>query len=65
MPAAITCAGLSFYWPDGTPVLNGLTMALGPGRTGLVGVNGSGKSTLLRRTSAWVTAPGGYRAGRS
>ena len=44
----ITCSGLDFAWPDGTPVLTGVSLAIGPGRTGLIGVNGSGKSTLLR-----------------
>jgi ATPase subunit of ABC transporter with duplicated ATPase domains len=48
MAAAIVCSDLSFTWPDGTPVFSGLTLALGVGRTGLIGVNGSGKSTLLR-----------------
>ncbi|MET7457295.1 ABC-F family ATP-binding cassette domain-containing protein [Streptomyces sp. NPDC005574] len=48
MSASITCTSLSFAWPDGTGVLDGLDVAFGPGRTGLVGVNGSGKSTLLR-----------------
>jgi ATPase subunit of ABC transporter with duplicated ATPase domains len=48
MPAAIVCSDLSFSWPDGAPVLSGLTVSFGPGRTGLIGVNGSGKSTLLR-----------------
>jgi ATPase subunit of ABC transporter with duplicated ATPase domains len=46
--AAIVCSDLSFNWPDGSPVLSGLTVSFGPGRTGLIGVNGSGKSTLLR-----------------
>jgi ATPase subunit of ABC transporter with duplicated ATPase domains len=48
MTAAVLCSDLSFSWPDGTPVLSGLTISFGPGRTGLIGVNGSGKSTLLR-----------------
>ncbi len=48
MSAAITCADLSFSWPDGAPVLDRLTVSFGPGRTGLIGVNGSGKSTLLK-----------------
>ncbi|HEY2262842.1 MAG TPA: ATP-binding cassette domain-containing protein [Streptosporangiaceae bacterium] len=48
MSAAITCSDLSFSWPDGAPVLDGLTVSFGPGRTGLIGVNGSGKSTLLK-----------------
>ena len=48
MSYSIVCDALSFEWPDGTPVLTGLDVAFGPGRTGLIGVNGSGKSTLLR-----------------
>jgi ATPase subunit of ABC transporter with duplicated ATPase domains len=48
MSAAITCSDLSFSWPDGASVLDGLTVSFGPGRTGLIGVNGSGKSTLLK-----------------
>jgi ATPase subunit of ABC transporter with duplicated ATPase domains len=48
MTATIICSDLSFAWPDGAPVLSGLTVSFGPGRTGLIGVNGSGKSTLLR-----------------
>ncbi|MBV9205769.1 MAG: ABC-F family ATP-binding cassette domain-containing protein [Actinobacteria bacterium] len=48
MTAAIVCSDLSFRWPDGAPVLSALNLAIGPGRTGLIGVNGSGKSTLLR-----------------
>jgi ATPase subunit of ABC transporter with duplicated ATPase domains len=48
MTAAIVCSDLTFAWPDGAPVLSGLTVSFGPGRTGLIGVNGSGKSTLLR-----------------
>src|SRR4051794_37550381 len=46
--SSIVCSGLSFSWPDGTPVLEGLTASFGPGRTGLVAPNGAGKSTLLR-----------------
>ncbi|MBA3416330.1 MAG: ATP-binding cassette domain-containing protein, partial [Chloroflexia bacterium] len=38
----------TFAWPDGTPVFTDLSLALGLGRTGLVGANGAGKSTLLR-----------------
>jgi ATPase subunit of ABC transporter with duplicated ATPase domains len=48
MTAAIVCFDLCFNWPDGAPVLSGVTVSFGPGRTGLIGVNGSGKSTLLR-----------------
>ncbi|NUP29076.1 MAG: ABC-F family ATP-binding cassette domain-containing protein [Nocardia sp.] len=46
--AAISLSDLSFAWPDGTPVLDGLDAVLGPGRIGLVGANSAGKSTLLR-----------------
>ena len=48
MTAAIVCSDLTFAWPDGAPVLSGVTVSFGPGRTGLIGVNSSGKSTLLR-----------------
>ncbi|MPY58928.1 ribosomal protection-like ABC-F family protein [Streptomyces spongiae] len=46
--ATVVCTGLSFSWPDETPVFDGLTCSLGAGRHGLVGPNGAGKSTLLR-----------------
>ncbi|QWP77079.1 ABC-F family ATP-binding cassette domain-containing protein [Lysobacter sp. K5869] len=39
---------LHFSWPDGSPVFAGLSLRLGPLRTGLVAPNGAGKSTLLR-----------------
>lgn len=47
-PTHVTCSSLSFNWPDGTPVFTDFQLAVGPGRTGLIGLNGSGKSTLLR-----------------
>ncbi|WP_196467349.1 ABC-F family ATP-binding cassette domain-containing protein [Planomonospora sp. ID91781] len=46
--SSIVCDRLSFAWPDGTVVLDGLDAAFPAGRTGLIGVNGSGKSTLLK-----------------
>ncbi|MFJ6726482.1 ABC-F family ATP-binding cassette domain-containing protein [Streptomyces sp. NPDC091281] len=52
---SITCSSLTFAWPDGTPVLDALDVAFGPGRTGLVGVNGSGKSTLLKLVAGELT----------
>jgi ATPase subunit of ABC transporter with duplicated ATPase domains len=48
MSASLTCSALSFAWPDGTPVFDGLSLGFPTGRTGLAGANGSGKSTLLR-----------------
>ncbi|MFI0453000.1 ABC-F family ATP-binding cassette domain-containing protein [Actinomadura sp. 6N118] len=48
MSLSIVCQDVSFTWQDGTQVLDGLDVAFGTGRTGLMGVNGSGKSTLLK-----------------
>ncbi|MEU0336265.1 ABC-F family ATP-binding cassette domain-containing protein [Streptomyces sp. NPDC006193] len=59
MSASLTCTSLSFAWPDGTAVFDGLDIAFGPGRTGLVGVNGSGKSTLLRLLAGELAPAGG------
>lgn len=47
-PVSVAVSGLSYSWPDGTGVFDGLQVSFGPGRTGLIGVNGSGKSTLLK-----------------
>ncbi|MFK0216958.1 ABC-F family ATP-binding cassette domain-containing protein [Streptomyces vinaceus] len=54
-PAFITCSALSFDWPDGTPVFDDFQLAVGPGRTGLIGLNGCGKSTLLKLISGELT----------
>ncbi|MGW1799966.1 ABC-F family ATP-binding cassette domain-containing protein [Streptomyces sp. NPDC001984] len=59
MSPSLTCTSLTFSWPDGTPVLDGLDVAFGPGRTGLVGVNGSGKSTLLKLIAGELTPSDG------
>jgi ATPase subunit of ABC transporter with duplicated ATPase domains len=46
--SCIICSNLSFSWPDGTAVFDGLSATIGGGRTGLVAPNGAGKSTLLK-----------------
>ncbi|MEU1281346.1 ATP-binding cassette domain-containing protein [Streptomyces sp. NPDC005805] len=55
----VVCSALSFSWPDGTEVFDGLDVAIGPGRTGLTGLNGSGKSTLLRLVAGELTPSDG------
>ncbi|MFI1395570.1 ABC-F family ATP-binding cassette domain-containing protein [Streptomyces sp. NPDC020681] len=55
----ITCTSLSFAWPDGTVVLDDFQLAVGPGRTGLIGLNGSGKSTLLKLIAGELTPADG------
>ncbi|WIY06462.1 ABC-F family ATP-binding cassette domain-containing protein [Amycolatopsis mongoliensis] len=44
----IVLSGLSFSWPDDTPVFDRLSATFPGGRTGLVAPNGSGKTTLLK-----------------
>ena len=58
-PPAVVCSGLTFAWPDGTPVFTDFSLAIGPGRTGLIGLNGSGKSTLLRLIAGELRPPRG------
>lgn len=50
MPSVILDS-ISLSTPDGRPLFDRLTLALGRERTGLVGRNGCGKSTLLRLIS--------------
>ncbi|MET9778005.1 ABC-F family ATP-binding cassette domain-containing protein [Streptomyces sp. NPDC006367] len=59
MHTSLTCSSLSFAWPDGTPLFEGLDTVFGAGRTGLVGANGSGKSTLLKLLAGQLTPTGG------
>lgn len=58
-PTTITCSSLSYAWPDGSTVFDGLQLAVGAGRTGLIGLNGSGKSTLLKLIAGELTPTDG------
>lgn len=63
MPASTThilCSSLSFAWPDGSEVFDDFQLAVGPGRTGLIGLNGSGKSTLLKLIAGELTPTAGH-----
>jgi ATPase subunit of ABC transporter with duplicated ATPase domains len=51
MPALVILDSISLSTPDGRLLFDGLTLAIGRERTGLVGRNGCGKSTLLRLIS--------------
>ncbi|WP_040809668.1 ABC-F family ATP-binding cassette domain-containing protein [Nocardia concava] len=55
----ISISDLTFTWPDGTPVFDGLDAQLGPGHIGLVGSNGAGKSTLFRLVTGELRAQRG------
>ena len=57
---------VSFATPDGRLLLDGIDLAFGPERTGLVGRNGVGKSTLLKIITGEALPSAGSiaRAGR-
>ncbi len=59
MRTSLSVHDLSFTWPDGSNVISGLDLAIGPGRHGLVGLNGSGKSTLLKLVAGLLTPTAG------
>jgi len=59
MPAFLTLDSISLATPDGRPLFDGLTLALGSERIGVVGRNGCGKSTLLRVISGEIEPAGG------
>ncbi|MTL14736.1 ATP-binding cassette domain-containing protein, partial [Nocardia seriolae] len=52
----ISISDLTFVWPDGTEVFDGLDAQFGPGHIGLVGSNGVGKSTLFRLVTGELRA---------
>src|SRR5262245_10565546 len=59
MPALLLLDSISLTTPDGRPLFDGLTLAIGGERIGLVGRNGSGKSTLLRLIAGEIEPAGG------
>src|SRR5215207_6096770 len=59
MPAFLVLDSISLATPDGRPLFDGLTLAIGRERTGLVGRNGCGKSTLLRLIAGEIEPAGG------
>ena len=65
MPAFVILDSISLATPDGRPLFDRLTFAIGHERTGLVGRNGCGKSSLLRviggeaRPGQWIGSPCG------
>ena len=65
MSAFVILDSISLTTPDGRPLFDGLTLAIGRERTGLVGRNGCGKSSLLRAIGGEAEAAGGtiHRAG--
>ena len=58
--AAVSLHDVHHAWPDGTPTFRGVTVAFGPGATGVVGRNGAGKSTLLRLIAGDLTPTRGH-----
>src|SRR5579859_2053932 len=57
--AVIETAGLTKVYPGGVTALDGLTVSVAPGITGLVGANGAGKSTLIKILLGLVTPTSG------
>jgi ATPase subunit of ABC transporter with duplicated ATPase domains len=65
MPALVILDSISLATPDGRPLFDDLTLALGRERIGVVGRNGCGKSTLLRLIAGEIEPAAGsvHRAG--
>jgi ATPase subunit of ABC transporter with duplicated ATPase domains len=59
MTAFLTLDSIFLATPDGRPLVDGLSLAIGRERTGLVGRNGCGKSTLLRLLAGECEPAGG------
>ncbi|MBY8877856.1 ABC-F family ATP-binding cassette domain-containing protein [Actinacidiphila acidipaludis] len=59
LTASVICSRLTFGWPDGSHLFDGLNWTAGPGRTGLIGLNGAGKSTLLKMLAGQLAPTSG------
>src|SRR5436190_16276254 len=59
MTALVILDSISLATPDGRPLFDGLNLAIGRERTGIVGRNGCGKSTLLRLIGGEIEPAGG------
>lgn len=59
MSALLSLRNLSHATPDGRRLFDGLTLAFGRERTGLIGRNGVGKSTLLKLMAGTLTPQAG------
>ncbi|MGW5521012.1 ABC-F family ATP-binding cassette domain-containing protein [Gordonia sp. NPDC003950] len=46
-PTSLSLSDLTFTWPDGTVVFDGISLTIPAGSVSLVGANGAGKTTLL------------------
>jgi len=58
-PSVVVCHDLTYSFPTGESVLDGLTATFTEGFTGLVGRNGAGKSTLIKLLAGELTPTSG------
>lgn len=62
MTYAVEIRDLNYTYPDGTPALSGVTLAVEAGTAfGILGANGAGKSTLLLHLNGVLNANGAVK----